>query len=400
MITKSPINFLILLLLSLIILALVRDVRVKTDNNLNVYLYEINEAVSLNNFKACIHEYADDNDGNIPDSDKWCDQLILLDDLYLYDLNSIGSDCIEGESSYALNIAAAGKKLVDLPDDLVLIFEVEPDKKEGQRDFPIEQREFNKDNKYKGIYTGLVHKDRWNICCGPERLLLKPNLNYAYIIFAGGEKKQAKFDKLHELRWDIEGTDYSGLFRQKLQKIDEYKYKLQLKIGKTRNLSTACLAVLTIFTLIFYPIKRKDVFRLVIFTFLSAVCGFFFGAISHLLHNYNIHIDIGTSVGLYVGIAAGICYSAIMLNHKSDKGIGRPSFGICITYGIIFGILSSSIVHMSISYVSNEPMLPDMIFGGFFGAGAGLVLGIIFALAFARTKMSKTEQVNQEGEND
>ena len=68
--------------------------------------------------------YADDFDGSLPSVESWCDTLRK----YMLPENLIcpGSDAKEGQSSYAMNEFLAGKKLAELPPDLVLLFESKP----------------------------------------------------------------------------------------------------------------------------------------------------------------------------------------------------------------------------------------------------------------------------------
>lgn len=68
--------------------------------------------------------YSDDFDGSLPSVESWCDALRK----YMLPENLIcpGSDAKEGQSSYAMNEYLDGKKLAELPPDLVLLFESKP----------------------------------------------------------------------------------------------------------------------------------------------------------------------------------------------------------------------------------------------------------------------------------
>lgn len=80
-------------------------------------------ASNMTGLVKAIHSHARLNDGLIPPPDRWCDSPLEADSVFPKQLVCRSSDAEQGESSYALNANAAGKKLSELPPDMVLFFE-------------------------------------------------------------------------------------------------------------------------------------------------------------------------------------------------------------------------------------------------------------------------------------
>ena len=113
--------------------------------------------------------YADESDGNIPSIESWCDALgkYTLPGMLI----CASSDTKEDQSSYAMNEFLAGKKLVELPPDLVLLFESMPG---------------------------------WNKAGGPEILTTVHHEGEGCnVLFVDGRVEFIKVDKVSELRWTI-----------------------------------------------------------------------------------------------------------------------------------------------------------------------------------------------------
>ena len=83
--------------------------------------------------------YAADHDDMLP-AENWCDLLIEKCDVAPKSFLCKSSDSAKGESDYCLNKNAAGKKLSELPKDLVLLFEVEYTPDEGEIRMPLRNR--------------------------------------------------------------------------------------------------------------------------------------------------------------------------------------------------------------------------------------------------------------------
>jgi len=113
-----------------------------------------------------------ENEGIIPNADVWCDVLVSEADVSPKSFICPSSDAVEGQSSYAINRNAAGKRLRDLPADMVLLFEVSP----GPR--------------------------RWNPSGGPESITTEHHRGKGCnVLFAGGSIRIVPAARIHTLRW-------------------------------------------------------------------------------------------------------------------------------------------------------------------------------------------------------
>jgi len=113
--------------------------------------------------------YADEFDGNLPSVESWCDALgkYMIPGLLI----CASSNAREDQSSYAMNEFLDGKKLAELPPDLVLLFESKPG---------------------------------WNKAGGPEILTTEHHEGEGCnVLFADGRVEFIKADKISELKWII-----------------------------------------------------------------------------------------------------------------------------------------------------------------------------------------------------
>ena len=130
--------------------------------------------VHLKSMAVSFKLYADDFDGSLPSVESWCDAL----GKYMLPENLIcpGSNAKEDQSSYAMNKFLAGKKLAELPPDLVLLFE---------------------------------SKSGWNMAGGLEILTME----YHYegkscnILFVDGHVKSIGKDEISELKWVVSDSN-------------------------------------------------------------------------------------------------------------------------------------------------------------------------------------------------
>jgi hypothetical protein len=115
-------------------------------------------------------KYAEDNDGHLPAADRWCDELMehnknLTKDNFRHPLHKDVdkkdfklpplpfSEAFQsiGDCQYAFNKNLSGKRLADIPGNVVLIFEADGD---------------------------------WNMAGGPELLMTRSNWDYITMLFA------------------------------------------------------------------------------------------------------------------------------------------------------------------------------------------------------------------------
>jgi prepilin-type processing-associated H-X9-DG protein len=113
--------------------------------------------------------YADDFDGCLPSTESWCDAIGKYISPGM--LVCPGSNAKEGQSSYAMNEYLDGKKLDELPPDLVLLFDSKPG---------------------------------WNKAGGPEILTMENHKGKGCnVLFVDGHMKLIGADKISELKWTI-----------------------------------------------------------------------------------------------------------------------------------------------------------------------------------------------------
>jgi prepilin-type processing-associated H-X9-DG protein len=145
---------------------------------------------------ASLTVYANDYDWQLPPADQWCDLLVAETAVSPKTLLCPDSDAVEGESSYAININVVGKKLDELPADMVLLFETDAGKEDGPRTEIIGTRE-----------SHSVYPKRWNQVGGPEIMRTEHEQNCqpgCNIVFADGHMAFFCGDELQSLRWTAE----------------------------------------------------------------------------------------------------------------------------------------------------------------------------------------------------
>jgi len=187
-----------------------------------VVLYRIlNESVSkqrcgthLSGLGKSIMIYSNDNEYLYPDTNSWCDLLILFADdtprIFICDQ----SDAIVGESSYAMNINLKGKKLSQLEPNTVVLFETIYGKDPNGRNVTVSTRYSYKVLKDEGgdVYffgenpeKQKVYKNRWNQAGGPEMLSAENHKDEgAHILFADACVRYILKKDFNNLNWGNE----------------------------------------------------------------------------------------------------------------------------------------------------------------------------------------------------
>ena len=153
--------------------------------------------------KAMIVYANDDESGRLPPADKWCDLLIGRDYTSAKQFICRESDAIVGESSYAININAAGKKLSQLPPDMVIAFETRSGRDRKGRKEPLKNRAFYK---MLGITAPdkKVYKNRWNQAGGIEIADTSHRKGYINVAFVNTRVKVFRLSDLRKLKWKPE----------------------------------------------------------------------------------------------------------------------------------------------------------------------------------------------------
>jgi prepilin-type processing-associated H-X9-DG protein len=131
--------------------------------------YRVKCNAYLKSLGAAFNIYADDFDGCLPSTDSWCDALGKYISPGM--LICPSSNAREDQSSYAMNESLGGRKLAELPPDLVLLFESKPD---------------------------------WNKAGGPEILTTENHEGKGCnVLYADGHVEFIRPDKISELKWTI-----------------------------------------------------------------------------------------------------------------------------------------------------------------------------------------------------
>jgi hypothetical protein len=145
--------------------------------------------------------YANDEEpSRLPPADQWCDLLIGRDYVSAKQFVCKESDAIEGESSFAININAAGKKLSELPPDMVLVFETTSGRDRKGRKEPLKNRAFYK---MLGISAPnkKVYKNRWNQAGGLEIADTSHRKGSISVGFVDTHVKVFRMSDLRNLKW-------------------------------------------------------------------------------------------------------------------------------------------------------------------------------------------------------
>ena len=151
--------------------------------------------------------YSYENNDLFPDTDKWCDILILHQEVGPKSLICRDSDAIAGESSYAMNANLSGKTYLDISNDTVVLFETDYGRY-GKRNVPTKERFFyqeilkTEENKFLDRPDRKVYKDRWNQAGGPELLTAEHhNGEGAIILFNNGSVQFIEKEDFNDLNW-------------------------------------------------------------------------------------------------------------------------------------------------------------------------------------------------------
>jgi len=149
-------------------------------------------------------------EGFLPDKN-WCDALV--DECDIDPMNFICPNSRKkyryGESAYVLNKNVLGKKLAELPPDIVLIFETNPGSNKSDKRVPIENREsfHNKDSLIREYFKGSekVYKHLWNQVGEAELLGTENHKNkWCSVLFGDLHAGFVKTEELSKLKWKVE----------------------------------------------------------------------------------------------------------------------------------------------------------------------------------------------------
>ena len=159
----------------------------------------------------CLRVYSNESDNFLlPTVDKWCDLLIESDYCSPKQFLNKASDAILGESNVAINKYVAGKRLRDIPDDVVLLFETDFGKDPRGRQELLKNRGYYKTFQI-GDPNSKVYKHRWNQAGGPDSMTTHHKFQQGgrayYVAFANGQVMMVRKADLPSLKWKPDPND-------------------------------------------------------------------------------------------------------------------------------------------------------------------------------------------------
>lgn len=170
--------------------------------------YQIVCGTNFKGLGTMIAIYASDHGGAVSGGSNWCDILIMEVDGDPGIFKCKGSGAVYGESSYAINKNALGKKLSELPADMVLVFETSLGRKDIERTDEVRNRpSFNKYPETSKIFSGKekVYLNRWNQVGGAEDLTVDNHEGRGCnVLFGDGTVDWIKAEDIGKLRWTVE----------------------------------------------------------------------------------------------------------------------------------------------------------------------------------------------------
>jgi len=163
-----------------------------------VNLHELGKAMLL---------YSGEYDDKYPTADKWCDLLIEYTDMSPRQfVCRSNTDAVIGESSYAFNKNIVGKKITEVPGDVVVLFETNFGKNPTGRDGIIGDRNSLKGTEYSQPERE-VYESRWNHVVDPN--ILNTPIGKDGFIGERGYIKSTEHShserKVYKLRWNQVG---------------------------------------------------------------------------------------------------------------------------------------------------------------------------------------------------
>lgn len=325
-----------------------------------------------------IQEYADAHNEMLPEAGKWCDLLITNKERSISPshLTCRGSEDEYGESSYALNKNATGKKLSDLPPKMVLLFETKHKNEGAERTFPIKSRGFiahleENDFIFEQHQFDKVYKLRWNQVGGADLLKLGNHEDHAGVLFANGKTAFVASDKLSELQWKIEKQEVDPATH--LNSID--KTKILFKIVAIAVIGLLMLGGMVVVVCKYWA--AKEFFYALVLGLISAGIGCIFGSWAEFLYPVNDVYRVGMYVGGSVGFVVGICYAMILTGIPTEFKKQRGFKGYASSLGMVAGSICSTIVHLILMIAYGETTPLGMISGLPYGIVAGAIFGRI-----------------------
>ncbi len=308
---------------------------------------------NLQNIGEALREYAKVNDDQLPDPDKWCDQIIEEGrDIFV----CAASDVNSGESSYALNEDVIEMKFSEIPDDMVLVFE--------------------------------TTKPGYHQVAGPNTINISNHQNEGCnILFADGHVEFVKKELIPKQKWVIEGqADFPGYIIKDQEKgIGNFLKSIFI------TLEGSVFVAVSWILLVKTPISEHLKFITVLSVF-SAGIGYLFGGMGDSLYFVEDVNRIGSAAGVILGILVGLSYSALITNSKPRVSIKKNYKGYAVSIGMAAGIICSCGLHLILMTYYGSDEFYGIIAGIPFGIVAGAMLGWLSYKFYLSKIISKTKK--------
>jgi len=326
----------------------------------------------LSGIGKALSAYAQENDGILP-PENWCDLLIISEDVDPDMFVCPASDAVYGESSFALNTAAAGKKLSELPRGMVILFETNEGKSPTPRDYPVAERAFNSRKTSHHQETNNVYKLRWNQLGGPETLTLdNHNSEGCHVLYADGTVRFVEPEKLLSLKWDLAGRE-----KIPLRLLQRGQDRIPLHIRWTLIALVGVLVLIGAVWML-YKYHIAHCWSIAV-TLALASCGFgfVFGAFAQAVYEERGFADLGMTAGAILGLIFGLVYAAFLTNTPQQLKQSSRFKDYAVATGMLAGVICSTILHVLLMIMNESPRLNGITAGLPFGILAGAILGSI-----------------------
>jgi hypothetical protein len=326
---------------------------------------------NLRGLGAALAVYAEDYDGKFP-SENWCDLLIEKADVSPKSFLCYKSGSKLGESDYCMNIYAVGKKLSELPGNMVLLFEADFKHSKGENRVAIRQRpSFGKYSVISDMFKGdeAVYLNQWNRVGGPELIDVNRHFPVCHIVMANGTGMVVRYSKLSDLRWNPEGSAPTPVFSTPDRKL----IALAMNKGIFWGILGLLFTIGTVVLLTKYEVVRYWKFALIL-GILSSLFGLFFGLMSG--EAYSFHRIAGGIAGAIFGFPTGICFAVVFAGRTNDLKRSITFRSFVTSMGMVTGIFCSTLVHMVLMVLNGETNPFGIVIGIPFGIFTGGILGV------------------------
>ncbi|OHB56702.1 MAG: hypothetical protein A2Y07_03550 [Planctomycetes bacterium GWF2_50_10] len=327
-------------------------------------------ASNLSGLGKAMQAYANDYNEQIPTANKWCDLLIKYADISPRQFLCAATDTHIDESSYAMNKAAAGKRLIELPNDLVLLFETDFGKTDEGRTARTSSREFFADINDVHTANTEVYKDRWNQVGGPELLSIAHHKEGCLILYADGHVSFEMTRDLDQLRWVIDDSNFVFPAAVLKQTVESYSHRISwLYLGF--GLIIAALGTITFF-------YRKGLRWWLVLTIviLATGPGALFGAVAENIYQSKQFTGLGVWGGAGLGVIFAFAFVPFVISTTQKYGVKQITMYMAAV-GMITGILCSTVLHLMLMIAHAQTFPYGIIIGVPFGIMSGAILGYI-----------------------